>query len=135
MNSTIDDPVRTPASAPWLDACAQGALTYGDCRACGRAHFYPRSHCPHCHAPNAGRATSAGIGAIYSWTTVHAKPAFYTLAYVRLEEGFTILTHLVGEPPEGGWQVGLPVVLEWFATAASQNMPVFRHRTNKEQDA
>ncbi|WP_082702517.1 zinc ribbon domain-containing protein [Pseudacidovorax intermedius] len=136
MNSTIDDPVRTAASIPWLDACAQSALTYGHCAACGKAHFYPRPHCPHCHASDTGRATSAGIGAIYSWTTVHSKAASYTLAYVRLEEGFTMLTHLVGDPPVDGWHVGLSVVLGWVVTANGQNMPVFQqNRTNKEQAA
>jgi len=119
----------TPAGKPWRDLCQSRTLAYGHCPACGRAHFYPRPHCPHCHATGTALTASAGLGVVYSYTAVQAKPAPYVLAYVQLDEGFTMLTQLGGDPPPQGWAVGQRVVLNWATGPDEQLQPVFRQKS------
>jgi uncharacterized OB-fold protein len=126
MEIQLAEPLTTPESAAWLTACSRRELRFGFCGACNRAHFYPRQHCPHCHADGARLEQSAGRGTIYAWTRVQAKPAPYDLAYVRADEGFTLLTQLAGEAPAGGWDVGTRVLADWHTTAGGQALPVFR---------
>ncbi len=108
---TIADP--DPA-APFWAAAAAGRLELPVCEDCGKAHLYPRSHCPHCGGARLAWREASGRGAVYSFTTVHRAPmpAFkpevpYTIAVVRLAEG----PHLTGRlaAPPGRARIGLPV--------------------------
>ena len=67
--------------------------------------FEPRPICPRCHGTELSWETSAGVGAVYSWSVVWRPqtPAFnvpYAPAIVRIDEGFDILTAIVGCEPD-----------------------------------
>ena len=118
-----------PLSAPIVDAATeaywaaarQGVLRLRVCTACARPHWYPRPVCPFCMADTEWRDAS-GQGEIYSLSvTRRAGPIPYALAYVRLDEGVTMLSNIVDtdldalaigqrvkltfKPAEDGWQI------------------------------
>lgn len=68
----------------------------GHCEDCSQPHWYPRSHCPHCGSRRTALRQSAGRGTVYSVSvTRKAGPEPYAIAYVTLDEGVTLLTHIV----------------------------------------
>jgi uncharacterized OB-fold protein len=107
-----------PDTGPFWVAAQEHRLTYQVCAACGEVIFYPRGHCPHCGAGSPEWRDSAGLGTIYSYTTIRQTPdpAFraevpYTVAYVDLTEGFRMLTRLAADPAE--LTVGAAVTVVW----------------------
>lgn len=92
----IPAPAVNPENKPFWDAAAQGRLYYKRCNDCGEPHFYPRAICPFCFSDRTEWATSSGAGTIYSYSVLRKGPPVpYTLAYVTLDEGVTMLTNLV----------------------------------------
>jgi uncharacterized protein len=73
------------------------------CRECGRSFFTPQVACPGCLSEDWSYEPSSGRGRVYSATVVHKAPssdltAPYGLGIVDLDEGWSMLTTLVGEP-------------------------------------
>ncbi|MSQ59865.1 MAG: Zn-ribbon domain-containing OB-fold protein [Betaproteobacteria bacterium] len=96
----IPAPPINPENKRYFDAAAQGTLLVGKCNDCGEAHFYPRVLCPHCFSDKTEWVAAKGTGVIYSYSTLHrGVPVPYTLAYVTLEEGVTMMTNLVDCDP------------------------------------
>jgi hypothetical protein len=48
----------------------------------------------------------------------------YTLAYVTLDEGPTMLTNLIGGAPEA-WRIGMTVKVQFVASEDGTPVPVF----------
>ncbi|MBM3393627.1 MAG: Zn-ribbon domain-containing OB-fold protein [Betaproteobacteria bacterium] len=93
---TIPAPLINPENQRFFDAATQGQLLVGKCHACGEYHYYPRVLCPHCFSDRTEWVVAQGGGVVYSYSTLHrGVPAPYTLAYVTLDEGVTMLTNLV----------------------------------------
>lgn len=72
------------------------------CGDCGRAFFYPRILCPHCHSRNVGWIQASGRGKLYSFEIAYRSfnPAFkiappFVLAMVELEEGPRMMSNLI----------------------------------------
>lgn len=79
----------------YFDACAEGKLLVKKCADCGQFHFYPRALCPYCFSDKTEWVESSGKGVIYTYSIMRvAKPA-YAIAYVKLEEGVTMMTNIV----------------------------------------
>jgi uncharacterized protein len=87
-------PLVDAESKPFHDAAAEGRFLIRRCGACGKAHWYPRAQCPFCFGATDWVAAS-GSGTVYSYSTLHAAKPPYTIAYVTLDEGPTVLTNLV----------------------------------------
>lgn len=101
----IPVPRPTGESEHYWAGCREGELRYRRCAGCNLAVFEPRPICPRCHGTDLPWAVSAGHGVVYSWSVVWRPqtPAFgvpYAPAIVRLDEGFDILTAIVGCEPE-----------------------------------
>lgn len=99
-------PAPSAETRPFWEACARGELLYQYCTACSRAQFYPRAHCAACQAPRPEWRRSAGLGSVYSHTTVHRAPtpAFkpmvpYVIALVDLDEGFRMMMNVLDCEP------------------------------------
>jgi acetate---CoA ligase (ADP-forming) len=80
-------------SRPYWEGLGQGELRIQRCAACGRAVFYPRALCPHCHTATLSWIVASGKGILYSYAVVHqafgpfaAETPFF-VAIVELEEG------------------------------------------------
>lgn len=87
--------IRDAASTPFWEAAAEGLLKIRRCGSCSRAHYYPRALCPYCQADTHWETVS-GLGTIYSVSlTRRGGPVPYAIAYVRLDEGVTMLTNIV----------------------------------------
>lgn len=85
-------------------AAAAGRLVRPVCNACGHSFFTPRWSCPACHSEDWSYQESSGRGRVYSHTVVHRGPDTswdvpYILAIIDLDEGWTMLSRLVGMDP------------------------------------
>ena len=101
----IPVPRPTGDSAPYWEGCRAGELRYMRCTICDQVVFEPRPLCPRCHSTEVRWESSAGTGTVYSWSVVWRPmtPAFtvpYAPAIVRVDEGFDIVTALVGCTPD-----------------------------------
>jgi len=109
-----------PDSEPFWRATKNHELKYQQCNDCNTVVFYPRQHCTHCGSPNLAWKTSAGVGTVYTYSIVrqNRSPFFrdlvpYVLAYVDLDEGFRIMTNVVGTPRVEDVKCGMRVKVQW----------------------
>lgn len=88
-------PIIDAATEPYFAAARQGVLKLRRCTACKAPHFYPRTLCPFCLGDTEW-VDAQGTGEIYSVSvTRRAGPIPYAIAYVKLDEGVTMLTNIV----------------------------------------
>lgn len=88
-------PIIDVATEPYFTAAKQGVLKLRRCTACQEPHFYPRPLCPFCLGDTEW-IDAKGTGEIYSVSvTRRAGPIPYAIAYVKLDEGVTMLTNIV----------------------------------------
>lgn len=95
----VPTPLRAPNEMPdagtYWAAAREGRLLVKTCTACGKAHWYPRALCPFCLGDTQWNDAS-GEGTVYSFSiTRKAGPNPFCIAYVTLDEGVTMLTHIV----------------------------------------
>lgn len=95
----IPAPKVLPETLPYWQAADEGRLLVKRCQSCGQFHHYPRDICPHCLSSDTTWQDAAGTGIVYSFSTMGAGEAAYTLAFVTLEEGVTVMTNLVDCDP------------------------------------
>ncbi|MCX5265243.1 Zn-ribbon domain-containing OB-fold protein [Streptomyces sp. NBC_00199] len=131
-----DLPEADAFTRAYWDAAAEGRLLIRRCRACARAHHYPREFCPHCWSEDVTWEDASGRATLYTWSVVHRNdlPPFgertpYVAAMVDLAEGPRMSTELVGgsEPCAGmaltvAFRDGAPV----FRAAAEGEPPAPR---------
>ena len=87
--------VHDGATEPFFAATANGSLRIKVCTSCRKPHWYPRPLCPYCLGDTEW-SDAAGKGVIYSVSvTRRAGPIPYAIAYVRLDEGVTMLSNIV----------------------------------------
>ncbi len=92
-----------PDSQPFWEASKQHKLAYQKCNECQTVIFYPRSHCPYCGSLDNTWHESQGKGEVYTFSIIaqNRHPAFkdlgpYAVALVDLDEGFRMMTNIVG---------------------------------------
>ncbi|MEZ5649314.1 MAG: OB-fold domain-containing protein [Burkholderiaceae bacterium] len=95
----IPAPRTLPESQAYWDAADQGRLLVKRCRGCGRAHHYGRDVCPFCWSTDTVWEQASGQGRLYSFSTMGKGVAAYTLAFVTLDEGPTMMTNIVDCDP------------------------------------
>ena len=118
-------PEENPESAPFWAAAGEGRLLIGHCGACSSAHFYPRHHCPACGEGEVEWRAAAGTGEIYTFVNVARGPAGpFTMAYVTLDEGVSMITHIVAANP-AALAIGQRVTLRFAPSDGGAPYPVF----------
>ena len=108
-------PVPDGISRPYWEGANVGEFRYQRCGACGKAQFYPRNACVHCHATQLRWEKAGGGGRIASFSVIHRAPlaAFagdtpYVLALVDLDEGIRFMCNVLRcEPAQV--RIGMPV--------------------------
>lgn len=95
----IPAPRTLPESLPFWEAADQGRLLAKFCLDCGEAHYYPRDICPHCQSLRTEWREASGQGIVYSHSTMGRGEAAYTLAFIQLDEGVTMMSNLVDCDP------------------------------------
>lgn len=123
-----------PDTQPFWEATKRHELTYQTCNACQTVVFYPRSHCTGCGSDQLTRRVSQGLGTVYTSTVIMQSrhPAFaelgaYAVAYVDLDEGFRMMSNIVGvQDPVKDVQCGMRVKLRWHDQGAGEiALPMF----------
>ena len=100
----VPGPTKTALTEPFWAAAAEGRLVIQRCAGCGEAVFYPRSLCPHCWSNDLSWVDASGTATLKSYSQVW-KPghpgwlpaAPYYIGLVKLEEGPTMLSHILCE--------------------------------------
>ena len=118
---------------PFWDATKNHELRYQQCAKCDGVIFYPRRHCVHCTSLEIVSKVSKGEGTVYNYSVVRRTkhPAFeslapYWIAWVDLDEGFRMLTHIVGvDDSSEPLKIGQRVRVEW-QDCDDLAFPVFR---------
>lgn len=132
-----DVPADAPRTAPppdrdtaaWWDATRHRRLLVQRCADCGHHQHYPRALCTSCGGPAVTMVPSEGRGVVETFTVVHRAPRPdltppYVVALVRLAEGPTLMTNIVGGAPTAV-RIGMPVHLTWQALPDGRNLPMF----------
>ncbi len=108
-----------PDTEPFWDATKDHELKYQVCDDCGGVVWHPRRHCTHCTSLSLSWKTSKGEGTVYTYSIVRQNyyPAFreripYVVAWIDLDEGFRMLSNVVGVDAESV-SVGQRVRVEW----------------------
>lgn len=123
-----------PDTQPFWEATKEHRLTYQKCDDCGTVVFYPRRHCTACGSNNLTWNDSRGEGTVYSFSVVRQNrhPSFkdlgaYAVAYVDLDEGFRILSNVVGVAnPVTDVKIGQRVKVQWEDQESGQvSLPLF----------
>lgn len=114
-----------PHSQPFWEATQRGQLLLPRCDQCKAWHWYPRSFCPFCHGSEVRWATATGRGRIYACTSLLRDPQQRVVAYVELEEGPIMLTHIV-DCSLGQLQINDPLQVCFEQIPTGLQIPVFK---------
>ncbi len=122
-----------PDTQPFWEATKGHELKYQVCTACSKVVFFPRRHCNHCGSLETEWRTSRGEGTVYTYSVVRLNrhPAFrdlgaYAVAYIDLDEGFRILSNVVGvENPVTDVKIGMRVRVKWEDQEGGIALPLF----------
>jgi uncharacterized OB-fold protein len=95
------------------DAARAGELQLQRCGSCGHLRYPVSDYCPQCLATETVWETLSGDGEVYSFGVFRHQykpdwPVPYTVALIKLAEGPTLISNVVGIDPEDV-RVGLPV--------------------------
>jgi uncharacterized OB-fold protein len=124
-----------PNTKAYWEGVQQGKLTYQTCNDCKAVVFTPRIACTSCGSLTLTAQTSKGEGTVYTFSVVRQSrnPAFaelgaYVLAYIDLDEGFRMLSNVVGvADPMNDVKVGQRVKVEFEKQdSGPYPIPVFR---------
>jgi uncharacterized OB-fold protein len=123
-------PRPTLVSAPFWDGCGRGELLFQRCECCDKAVFPPALQCRYCGAAELGWERSEGKGSVYSWSVVSRPqtPAFtipYVAAIVDLDEGYQILSNIIGCDP-ADICLGIRLRVEFHEIGENVHLPYFR---------
>ncbi|MCO5090945.1 Zn-ribbon domain-containing OB-fold protein [Bosea sp. (in: a-proteobacteria)] len=98
---------------PFWDGCQDGELRIQRCDDCSRIQWFPRSYCRNCQSGKLSWSKGSGHGKVYSFTIVY-RPMLptmavpYVFAIVELDEGYRMVTNIVGCEPDQV-RIGMPV--------------------------
>jgi len=119
----------SPLSAPFWEGCRAQELRYQRCSDCGIANFPPTEQCRQCLSAALEWTRGSGCGEIYSWTVVHRPVTAdfqppYAPAIVTLDEGYQMLTNIVGVDV-AALTIGMRVRVEFHSLDTDLTLPYF----------
>jgi len=110
-----------PDTEAFWEATKNHELKYQVCDDCGGIVWHPRRHCTHCTSLNLSWKSSKGEGTVYTFSIVRQNyfPAFreripYVIAWIDLDEGFRMLSNVVGIDDATTVHCGQRVRVEWL---------------------
>jgi len=106
-------------------ACNDGKLMLPRCKDTGKFFWYPRKISPFTLSGNVEWVAASGKGTIYTYSVMRRTDPNFAIAYVRLDEGVTVMTNLV-DCDFDKLAVGQKVELAWRAAEDGQKVPVFK---------
>jgi uncharacterized protein len=133
----IDGPMKAvpePSleTAEYWAGAKRRELMIQQCRSCGAHQFYPRVLCVTCSSRSVTWVRASGNATVRSYTVVrrpvseaYAADVPYVVALVKLDEGPTMMTQIVGIKPELV-RIGLRVAATFQDWTEVVSVPVFR---------
>lgn len=134
MAKKIEHPEPTAhwETSGYWEGAARGELVLQRCRDCESIQHRPRAICAQCLSSSVEHFVATGRGRVHTYTVTHQNqmPAFrgadpYVLAYVELEEGPRIMTHIVGCDPEAV-EIDQDVTVHFVPCKNGLAVPIFR---------
>jgi uncharacterized OB-fold protein len=116
-------PPANPESAAFYAAAKEGKFLIGKCTGTGKYFWYPRAVSPFDFGP-ATMEPASGKGVIYSYSVMRRVSPQFSIAYVTLEEGPTMMTSIV-DCDFDALKVGQKVKLVWKPSADGTPVPCF----------
>jgi hypothetical protein len=113
-----------PEHTEFWQAAERGVLLLKTCRACGRVHWIPRAICPLCHSTEVEWREASGKATLYAFSSMQRVEPAYTVAYVRLDEGPTLLTNIEGVGHDG-WRIDQPLSVRFQRAPQGRSYPIF----------
>jgi len=124
VDRPLPAPILNTETQPFFAGANEGVLRLRRCVSCARVHFYPRALCPYCLGDTEW-IDASGTGTIYSVSVCRRLgPLPYAIAYVRLEEGVTLLTNIV-DCDLDELRIGDPVIV-CFKHSEAGMVPMFK---------
>lgn len=120
----VPAPRALPEAQAYWEAADAERLVIKSCSSCGKVHFYPRDICPHCGSAATVWQDASGLGTVYSCSTMGKGEAAYTLAFVTLDEGITMMTNLVAMTA-AQMVIGARVKVVFVPTEGGHAVPMF----------
>lgn len=124
-------PDVTADTRPFFEASRRHELAIQHCIDCGTFRFPARELCSNCLSSSSDWKTVSGRGEIFSFNVMHqvyhpgfAAEAPYAVVLVKLAEGPTILSNLVGVPTEE-IRIGMPVSVVFEKISDEITLPKF----------
>jgi uncharacterized OB-fold protein len=128
----FDLPTPDDDSQAFWDAAREQKLLIKRCRACGKAHYYPRPFCPHCWSSEVEWEQASGRATLYTYSVIHSNdlPPFgervpYVAAVVDLEEGPRAMSNVV-DTDFDLLEVGMALEVTFRPISDDFTIPVFR---------
>lgn len=125
-------PVITKETAPYWEGARRHELRIQRCVSCGQYQFFPRIYCSKCFSDQVEWVRASGSAKVTTFTIVRraVSPAFgddvpYVVALVTLAEGPTMMTNIVGCPPEEV-AIGMPVEVTFEDWTDEISIPKFK---------
>lgn len=118
-------PQASDEAAEFWRAASGGRLLLKRCGDCHEVHYFPRTLCPFCFSANTAWFEASGRGTIYTLTINRRTTPCRVIAYVRLEEGVTMMTNVVGEDAQQA-AIGTAVIVDFIPGDNGQQVPMFR---------
>lgn len=116
--------VQAETRAYW-EAADAGRLLVKRCTACGEHHHYPRDVCPFCLSDATEWVQAAGTGTVHAFSTMGQGAQAYTIAFVTLDEGPTLMTNLVPASDGAPWAIGQRVGVVFVPSEGGPAVPMF----------
>lgn len=124
MTRTIPAPRVLPDTLAYWQAADEGRLLVKHCTACGEYHHYPRDICPFCLSDATEWVQAKGSATLYSFSTMGKGDASWTLAYVTLDEGPTLMSNVVDADP-AALAIGQRLRVVFRASDGGHAVPMF----------
>ena len=126
MAHQLPSPIINPENQVFWEAAQKDRLILKVCNSCKEVHYYPRAICPHCGSNDTAWIDSEGVGEIYSYTVMRRGVEVpFAMAYVRLQEGISMLTHLTNCDFDA-IRIGQKVKVEFQETQDGQKTHLFK---------
>ncbi len=121
---TIASPQPNPETQKFWEAAADGKLLIMRCKDTGQPYYYPRARSPFTASDNVEWIEAAGTGEIYTFSVMKRAKIPYAIAYVRLDEGVTMMTNIVDTDLDA-LKIGQRVKVVFKATEDGPPVPMF----------
>jgi uncharacterized OB-fold protein len=121
----MGDTHPNPGDMAYFEAAAAGRLMLKHCASCAAVHHYPRALCPFCWSEALTWVQAKGTAEIYTFSVCRrVGPVPYCIAYVKLDEGPTMMTNIV-DCDLDTIRIGQRVRVTFRTTEGGVSMPVF----------